>query len=873
MDIGLRFRRVDLHTHTPASACFSDRDVTPNDIVQAAINAGMDAIAITDHNTGEWIDLIKEAAANTRLVVFPGVEITVSEGFHILAILDTDKKRAHVDHLLATVDIPVDEFGKSEALSKKGADCVIREIRASGGLAVLAHIDEAPRGAYAATSGNFRTRLFSESPYHAVETVTGNLPEDFVKGRGFKRLPATYQSSDNPSPEDNKKHSHQGIGTRCSWFKMDDPINLEGLRQCFADPQVRIRPMDECPSSSSPRILSVKFSGGFLADQEVVLNPGLNCLIGGKGVGKSLVIEFLRFALGQPSGDNALQKDQNNKLNMRLGVGETVQARVQTASGAVYSIKRTFGGDHSCVNLTSGEEYEGDIATLFPILAYSQTEVIKIAESENAQLELIDSFIDLQPYLDSIASICAELAENDRVLADALPAQHESDSLTTELSTVREQLKEYDELIKGSGADKHVLSDYRMMELKKTCLEDHLRFLEELKHSVVDSRRVVLSQSLPELPTKLRKDADVLKVRTFSASSRRNVIAALADIETEIEKEAGNAADMIESWLPTFRRKKADYDAELAKAGQKGGLEITRAKLADRARALNERLSQCRTKTKELPAIWRQRRKLLKELAIAHSACYRERKTMFDLLAAKSEGKLKLGLSHAANSQEFEDRLKEMLSGTATRSDAIQAVASNLSASDLVKMVLSRDAEALAEQTTITVHAAQKIIDRLNSFESLEPVLALEHDCYPTDVPSIQFRKDGNEYAPLSELSVGQKCTALIILALSEGTRPVVIDQPEDALDIRTVWEDVAQKLRVRKDDRQFILTSHNATVVVSSDSDTCSVLTSTARQARIRCLGGIECPDVKAAVIEHLEGGDVPYDLRRTKYNRIPNS
>ncbi len=83
---GLWFRNADLHVHTPASECFPNKDITPEIIVARAIGSGMDAIAITDHNSAAWVDKVVVAAANTTLIVFPGVEITVQPGVHVLAI-------------------------------------------------------------------------------------------------------------------------------------------------------------------------------------------------------------------------------------------------------------------------------------------------------------------------------------------------------------------------------------------------------------------------------------------------------------------------------------------------------------------------------------------------------------------------------------------------------------------------------------------------------------------------------------------------------------------------------------------------------------------------------------------------------------------
>jgi len=64
---GLRFRKLDLHLHTPASKCFADQSATADQIVAAALSKGLDGIAITDHNSGAWVDDVKAAAAKTPL--------------------------------------------------------------------------------------------------------------------------------------------------------------------------------------------------------------------------------------------------------------------------------------------------------------------------------------------------------------------------------------------------------------------------------------------------------------------------------------------------------------------------------------------------------------------------------------------------------------------------------------------------------------------------------------------------------------------------------------------------------------------------------------------------------------------------------------
>ena len=95
---GLQYYKIDLHTHTPASKCYRHKQHTAEEIVKTASDKGLHAIAITDHNTAEWIDQMKEAAKGTDLVIFPGVEISMSGGFHIVAIFDPAMGQKHVEN-------------------------------------------------------------------------------------------------------------------------------------------------------------------------------------------------------------------------------------------------------------------------------------------------------------------------------------------------------------------------------------------------------------------------------------------------------------------------------------------------------------------------------------------------------------------------------------------------------------------------------------------------------------------------------------------------------------------------------------------------------------------------------------------------------
>ena len=116
---GARWWKFDLHTHTPASRDYGKgprqaalRGISPKEWLLGFMRAGVDCVAVTDHNSGDWIDPLKHALQELQseshadfrpLHLFPGMEITANGGAHVLAILDLDRSSADVATLLGSV--------------------------------------------------------------------------------------------------------------------------------------------------------------------------------------------------------------------------------------------------------------------------------------------------------------------------------------------------------------------------------------------------------------------------------------------------------------------------------------------------------------------------------------------------------------------------------------------------------------------------------------------------------------------------------------------------------------------------------------------------------------------------------------------------
>jgi predicted metal-dependent phosphoesterase TrpH len=142
--VGTRWYKCDLHLHTPASLCFKDRDtITPEQWVQEAIDKGLHCVAVTDHNTAEWVDKIKLAAQNTPLTVFPGVELTCSDSkVHLLILFDINCSTQNVEDFLIKAEIDRTHFGLQTAHANLNLEDIANLANDEGALVIPAHIDE-----------------------------------------------------------------------------------------------------------------------------------------------------------------------------------------------------------------------------------------------------------------------------------------------------------------------------------------------------------------------------------------------------------------------------------------------------------------------------------------------------------------------------------------------------------------------------------------------------------------------------------------------------------------------------------------------------------------------------------------------------------
>ena len=535
---GARWFKCDLHLHTPASQCFLDKLVTADEWVQACIDADLQCVAVTDHNTGEWIDQIKEAANSKPLTVLPGVEITCDTSkIHILVIFDSSKTTESINDFLIECGIPRDKFAKPDAFSSKTVSEIARIANDRGALVIPAHIDEFNGLGYCAGKASFDTII--KLPFiHAVQfvhkefitpglkvqdnqTLLDSINQYYNKpfpSIGFDSIKNAYNSvqsaidhnvrlltfSDNPDMTNRTKHGLSGIGCCYSWIKMDGKPTLEGLRQAFMMPErTSICFENETEPYKLPElwIKSVSVENTTLNAKktnlfQVHFNPQLTTIIGGRGSGKSSILRFLRGVFGLEkdlSGLDDILADQKSffKLTDSEGKGVLTQdSRIEVVfvrNGLEYRIIWEYEKKNKPVierlNVST-MQYEPveDEAYLdfFVFEEYSQKQIFSIAQRPNSLRSRIDSAIpemmDLQDEYEQARQDYRELMTKQRTLKQAVQAKGK---LLTEIKDLQTKI----ELLKQTGISE-LLSQLQQYEFQKKELNIYMQAYEKLKNDL-----------------------------------------------------------------------------------------------------------------------------------------------------------------------------------------------------------------------------------------------------------------------------------------------------------------------------------------------------------------------------------------------------
>jgi hypothetical protein len=256
----------------------------------------------------------------------------------------------------------------------------------------------------------------------------------------------------------------------------------------------------------------------------------------------------------------------------------------------------------------------------------------------------------------------------------------------------------------------------------------------------------------------------------------------------------------------------------------------------------------------------------LTKLQAQRRAITRKRKAKAAELTKILERKVFIRVRSEQDSREFLKSLIELRTGSRIQEADLTVMAEELHPVPFVKSLLADEFKAPAEKSQLDA----EVFERLKSNIVDRGMLAELFELQLIDLPDgldIQFAAAPGAYRDLEKLAHGQKCTVVLMIALAEGSFPLLVDQPEDALHAPWIENYISTALRSRRGSRQCLFATRNANVLVSADAEQIIAMTADADGAVIDKTGALDRFDTRDLVLYHVEGGEDSFLRRQQKY------
>ena len=922
---GARWWKFDFHTRTPASQDYgkgcdqaSLRHITPKDWLLGFMRAGIDCVAVTDHNSGEWIDPLRQALRELEherhpdfrsLCLFPGVEITATGGLHILAVLDTDASSADVTRLLGAV-----EYHGSRGASDIAADAtpisVVEAISRAGGLPILARVD-GPSGAWK-LEGNTLAPLLDFAGLLAMEVGDPHAVEPELYRRRKLSWTKVLGSDSHHSASQTGGHFP---GSHYTWVKMARP-SLEGLRLALLDGgSFSIRRSDE-PALFDPFALPKYYIEAIEVEDarymgrgeptRLEFSPWLNALVGGRGTGKSTVIHALRIAarrehelklLEERSGPRLTFERFNRVYRNRMDggglTGSTLIRWTVIRDGVRYRVRRK-GADTS-VEEEAGRSWQPSSAQTvtparFPIRLFSQGQIAELAgENQQALLRVIDEAAgvaalqkDLNGAKDAFYALRARIRELEGRLADR-------DALIVEHEDVERKLKRFEEA--GHTA---ILTSYRRRDRQRKETERQFDVAVEAAGRLEEVAAELQAEDLPDglFVTDADEDREVTAIMDTLATAVR---AAAGDLHATARRlrgvvETQRQAVTRSAWQEAADRADDNYNrliGMLREEGVAGPSEYSRfvqdrrridAELArldslreERDRLVGESQTGLRRVLEARRAVSDARDHFLTEALAGNNFVRIQSRPYGDDLRV-----LERSLRGVLNvlDDRFQDDILALEDDQPSRGSVAQLLADLPEDSAERRVEIEARIERLKERIEAACGGKGDFGGHFSNYleresgrtpELLDKALAW----FPEDGLRVEYsrRGDGTDFRPIAQASAGQRAAAMLAFLLAHGEEPLVLDQPEDDLDNHLIYDLVVRQIRENKLRRQIIVVTHNPNVVVNGDAEMLHVLDFRGGQCTVVRSGSLQEEAIREEVCRVMEGGREAFERR---YRRL---
>jgi chromosome segregation protein len=897
---GAHWVRTDFHLHSPGAYSFTfpsgmndnQKEKIVEMYVEQLMQQSIKIAAITDYQQirTEWFVPIQHAALERGIYIYPGVELAFGgsiagkEGLHLLAIFPYS---SNVEEINRAIDKMLDGNSSNPLLSPdhihrdlepkdRLSECLPAFRTTTKAILMVAHPND--------SKGLFKTFKTKEQAGFILN-ISPDAIESF-SSQDIQRLQSTSTADPNyfatiASVENSDNHSIEEIGTkiladgtqRTSYLKLSAFDDLDAIRMALHD-EILVC-VGKKPTVGHTRFESLSIDGnGFLSGLSIDFSPELNVFVGGRGVGKSAILETLRYVLDlEMYSETQYRKDLiqyslksggKATLEMTQVIGYDIQRR--------YRIERVLGEEPRVFEIVGQQETLVQLSILDILgehetpLFFGQREIYEVTKSSVYRRRLLDAIIgrNAKEQFGLIERIKDNLQQNARAIVGRREKIVDREALELRLREIDHEINLY---------ESHGVAEKLKVATALTSDEERLKLaLSEVQHVLRDWRLLKTSWN--------ERWGNAQNSLSQASSQQRDILLGAADVLRQIEmslselfqigeETISNQTDKLNSLFEKWQIERQPLDEEIRAIKQEiGSQTLDPDRLLDLTAEREQILPKIENLLKverEIKQLERERTELLNNLREARRRAWMLRQKQAESISHVLQNRVNVNVVHRGQRKEYAKELDAFFQRSGVAEKALESIANSnenmdgIGISEKVRLGES----ALVDAYGVTQAQAHRIV----AFLSDDETRLFDLQLYAPDDEVQVFLVVNDTLAQLERLSAGQRATAILLILLTQQGRLLLVDQPEEDLDNRFVYDDIVRILREQKGRRQLISATHNPNIPVLGHAELITILEGQDERCSIQEQGAIDRKEVQSFVRNVMEGGKDAFLRRAQKY------
>ena len=653
---------------------------------------------------------------------------------------------------------------------------------------------------------------------------------------------------------------------RYCWIKADP--TFEGLKQIIYEPEagerVKISPVEPDQKDGYKILSKIRFTNTNDFPEEIEFNKNLCSVIGSRSSGKSALLAYVAHSVDKElvekmvGGPGEGADYHWDKIDIDHSIEWGNGQSNDESPGKIVYIPQNYLFKKSKDSNEIKEKIKPVLFKVLPDFKNRYEQAVNNIGVYNQQISgQIDNWFDLSDFIKS-------LDEQLKNLGDKKAIEKEKEEIELKIKNLKEKNQFSDEDLKQYQEISAVLSknagriDAINTELSQISdVSEKWHFFSELK--------VSLSPALASLPMRLQ---DVIKksLEKKEEGILKEVNKQVVNYKNIIEREKTEAMKSILRIKDEKKELIEKYEKNIELEGHVKKLN----KYNETISKINETTTEKENSKGELEKC----EEVIKSTIDQRKSLIKELVTNIDNADQSTLKGIKFGVEYG-----FDENLEEVTQKINIKEKSKFIEKSKLS----IDEIREKPGEFLSDLYS----GEQKIIRGNEKKQVARDVLSL------TDKILFNAEMEGDKIGGFSEPTMTPGKRALFLLRLilfeSEDTWPLLIDQPEDDLDSRSIYDDIVPFLKEKKKERQIIMVSHNANLVIGSDSEQVIVanrhgtdrknddgrqfnyLTGSLEYSKTKaedCTDTLKSQGVCEHACEILDGGRIAFEQRKNKYN-----